>query len=72
YFGVDKSALVDLTTFLKLTFTPVGPLSNYVSAYGHLSWAKILDSELADMWEDDSNFWFGIGLNFFHQAGGGE
>lgn len=71
WIGVDKSGLTDLTTTLKLDYTPPGNLSNYMMFTADLNYSKILSSDLADAFPDsDSNFWFGIGVNLFKTIGG--
>lgn len=73
YFWLEKSGLTDLTTSLSLSYSPPGPIGNYLTFSGDLNYAKILDSELADQFPDgDSNFWWGIGLSLFYEIGGQE
>jgi hypothetical protein len=65
YFYVDKSGFTDLTVKLGFSISPKGPLGNHMSFNGSLNYSKILDNELADQFEDNSNFWWGIGINMF-------
>jgi hypothetical protein len=65
YFYVDKSRFTDLTVKLGFSISPKGPLGNHMSFSCDLNYSKILDGELADQYEDNSNFWWGIGINMF-------
>jgi len=65
YFYLDKSGFTDLTVKLGFSISPKGPLGNYMSFNGNLNYSKILDNELADIFKDDSNFWWGIGISLF-------
>jgi len=70
YFGVDKAGLTDVTGSLTLSVAPPAPLGNVLAISGDVNYARVIDSELADAVLESSNFWFGIGLNFFHSLGG--
>lgn len=70
YFGVDKAGLTDLTGSLTLALAPPAPLGNFMAISADLNYAMVIDNELADAVLESQNFWFGIGLNFFHSLGG--
>ncbi|NIO47974.1 MAG: hypothetical protein GTN73_00830 [Candidatus Aminicenantes bacterium] len=66
YFYLGKSGFTDLTVELGFSISPKGPLGNHMSFSFDLNYSKILDGELADQFADDSNFWWGIGINLFY------
>lgn len=71
YFGIDKAGFTDITTTLSAAITPPGRLGNFLSLGVDINYAKIIDGELAAQFPDnDVNFWWGIGLNFFYSFGG--
>lgn len=65
YYYSDKSGFTDLTVKLGFSYSPKGSLGNYMSFTGNLNYATILDSELAEAYENRSNFWVGIGISLF-------
>jgi len=65
YFYAEKSAFTDLLVKIDFSYSPAGSLGNFLSFNGNLNFQKILDNELANAYEDDNNFWWGIGISLF-------
>jgi hypothetical protein len=65
YFYTEKSGFIDLTVKLGISYSPKGSLGNFMSFNGNLNYSTILDKELADVYEDSSYFWWGIGISLF-------
>ncbi len=57
-FGVDEAAMTDLTLGLA---APVG-IGPVVTVTPALHYSMMLDEEIKDLYEDDTNFWGGVSL----------
>ncbi len=68
---VEKAGLTDITGTLCLSYAPSGTLGEYVSFGADLNYSTIPTGDLADVFgDDDSNFWFGLSVNFARTLGG--
>ncbi len=71
WFGLEEAGFTDLTAGLDLTYTPPGALGNYLTLSGDLNYAMILDGKFADIFPDqDTNFWWGLGVHLAYTFGG--
>lgn len=70
YFGLEEGGFTDLTTGLSFAYTPSAEMWNAFTFGLDLNYATILDSDLADMWEDESNFFWGLSVNYSRVMGG--
>lgn len=57
-FGVDEAAMTDLTLGLA---APVG-IGSVLTVTPALHYSMMLDEELKDLYEDDTNFWGGVSI----------
>jgi hypothetical protein len=83
WLGLAKAGLADFTGSLNLVYSPPGSLGKYMTFNGELAYARILDKDIAKLYEEvvtadgskedrRGNLWFGLGINLFTTVGGGQ